>query len=228
MGNLSDLLKNPSTSDQTLQSLVTAVLEDEASAYGGGLSGAVTPGKVPLFVAAQELADSPIDVGITFPDTVFIDGTGLNGAPSCASVAGGAGGIFLDAVGGRVKYGSADGLISIIAGKNLILANAPLTPSGSAVQIKNQDSGGISIEDIGGGGVQITSNTKAVTIGPIVAPSQFFSVAGTPLPDPATVDPGTEATVSDALTPTYMGPYQSGGAVVCKVISDGATGWFTH
>jgi len=63
---------------------------------------------------------------------------------------------------------------------------------------------------------------------PIAAPSLrstiIYSVAGTPLPvAPPT---GTRATVSDATSPTYLGVYVGGGAVVCGVLYNG-TGWVT-
>jgi hypothetical protein len=231
MKNLQRLLQNPSTSDQTLEALVTAVLEDEASAYGGGLSGAVTPGFVPLFVAPTELADSPIDYGVTEPDGLTIDASGAGGLRITDS---GAGGIeILDSGGAGVQIitsseGGADGPMTLRAGLGLSIVNQPSENSGSSVFLENYDTGGISIIDQGGGIILIsTDGITPVKIGPIVSPSVLYNASPTPLPDPTTVEPGTEATVSDALTPTYMGAYVSGGAVVCKVITDGATGWFT-
>jgi hypothetical protein len=163
MGNLSELLTNPSTPDQTLQALVTAVLEDEA-AGGSAIGGSGSAGFLPLFETENTLANSPIDYGVSAPDTLTI-------------TADGTGGLVLECTGG------------------------PLVLAASAAGV--------------------------VYSPPLLIPQTPYSTAGTPLPDPTTVAPGTEATVSDALLPTYMGAYQSGGAVVCKVITDGATGWFT-
>jgi hypothetical protein len=164
MGNLSELLTNPSTPDETLQALVTAVLEDEA-AGGSAIGGSGSAGFLPLFETENTLANSPIDYGVSAPDTVTIT------AP-------GSGGMVLQCTGtGPLVLGAA--AAGVVYSPPLLI---PLTP---------------------------------------------YSTAGTPLPDPTTVAPGTEATVSDALTPTYMGAYVGGGAVVCKVVTDGATGWFT-
>lgn len=56
----------------------------------------------------------------------------------------------------------------------------------------------------------------------------LFSAAGTALPTCVAGLKGTEATVSDATTPTYGGAYTSGGGVTAKVICDGAGGWSTR
>jgi len=164
MGNLSELLTNPSTSDETLQALVTAVLEDEA-AGGSAIGGSGTAGVLPLFATENTLADSPIDYGLSAPDTLTMTAPG---------------------------------------------------------------SRGMVLQCTGGGGINLESAGAGVTYDPMLIPGTLYSTAGTLLPDPTTVAPGTEATVSDALLPTYMGAYQSGGSVVCKVISNGTTGWFTH
>jgi hypothetical protein len=182
MGNLSELLTNPSTPDETLQALVTAVLEDEASAYGGGLSGSVTPGFLPIFVGSQEIADSSIDSGVTTPDALTIDAPGENGL------------ILSDSGGGGIQINETGGELSLLSDSELLIS----CPS-----------------------------DKGVQLGPLVGTVKTFNAGTAPLPDPWAVPAGTEATVSDALAPTYMGPYVGGGSIVCKVITDGATGWFT-
>jgi hypothetical protein len=228
MGNLSDLLKNPSTPDQTLQALVTAVLEDEASGYGG-ISGSLTSGKMPIATGAEALADGPISDGVqsslqtlALSEAVIeITGTVPSVASNGYSIA------LLDPNGGGVLVQS-NGSIELEAANNIFLQSIGLTLSTTSA-IDMESNGGITIADTSTTGISIIeSGSGPVTIGPLIAPAVLYSAAGTPLPDPTTVAPGTEATVSDALLPTYMGAYQSGGAVVCKVISDGATGWFTH
>ena len=59
-----------------------------------------------------------------------------------------------------------------------------------------------------------------------VAPAVLYSAAGTPLPAASNALKGARAIVSDATTPTYLGAYVSGGAVVAGVICTGA-GWVT-
>jgi len=127
----------------------------------------------------------------------------------------------------------------------------------TGIGITNLNSGGTLITDSGGGGITINASsggsvnveaTNGVILtagevallgsGGVVTQSPFlviqsstgalYNAATNPLPDPTTVPPGAQAAVSDATLPTYMGAYVGGGAVVCSVISDGATNWFTH
>ena len=79
---------------------------------------------------------------------------------------------------------------------------------------------------------QIYSDGKSPSFfaGPLSA-SQFgastiYSAAGTPLPAATTALKGTRAVVSDATTPTFLGAYVSGGAVVAPVLCNGTT-WVT-
>lgn len=58
------------------------------------------------------------------------------------------------------------------------------------------------------------------------APAVLYSAAGTPLPAATAGLKGARAVVSDATTPTYLGAYVSGGAVVAQVICTGS-GWVT-
>lgn len=53
-----------------------------------------------------------------------------------------------------------------------------------------------------------------------------FSAAGTPLPTCNTALTGGSAHVIDALSPTYLGTYASGGAVIAPVFCNG-TNWIT-
>jgi hypothetical protein len=53
-----------------------------------------------------------------------------------------------------------------------------------------------------------------------------YSAAGTPLPTCNTAYKGQKATVSDATSPTYLGTYTSGGAVIAPVFCNGTT-WLT-
>ena len=58
------------------------------------------------------------------------------------------------------------------------------------------------------------------------APLVLYSAAGTPLPAASGPLTGTVLVVSDATTPSYLGAYVSGGAIVCSVICTGS-GWVT-
>jgi hypothetical protein len=63
---------------------------------------------------------------------------------------------------------------------------------------------------------------------PYVIPIILYSAAGTSLPTCTSGLKGTDATVSDATAPTYMGAYTSGGTVTAHVICNGTGSWFTH
>jgi hypothetical protein len=54
-----------------------------------------------------------------------------------------------------------------------------------------------------------------------------YSAAGTALPSCNSGLEGTEAYVTDATSPTYLGTYTSGGSVVAPVFCNGAA-WVTH
>ena len=130
-----------------------------------------------------------------------------------------------------------DGPVQVVAGAGIFIANDPETPgAGYNVTLENLDTGGIQILDSGpsGPGVSISTNgnialTAVGTVDILNGLLQFgllFSVAGTALPDPTTVPPGTVAMVTDATLPTLGGVYVGGGAVFCLVVSDG-TNWYT-
>lgn len=78
--------------------------------------------------------------------------------------------------------------------------------------------------------------TDALGVGGSVGATQFhpttiYSAAGTALPTCTSGIVGTEAVVSDATSPSYMGAYTSGGAVTTAVICsyNGTTySWLTH
>jgi hypothetical protein len=55
----------------------------------------------------------------------------------------------------------------------------------------------------------------------------IYSAAGTAVPTCTTALKGLQLTVSDATTPTYLGTYTSGGAVVAPVVCTGSA-WQTH
>lgn len=214
---------------------------------GGNLSGTLTTGKIPIATAAHTLADSTLDYGVTTPGGWTQTNSGAGGTVITDSGGGGLT-LFDSATSGpglEVK-GSAgiqlitandqdpsvtDGPISITSGGSLFLDTDPTTSRAVGINISNTGTVGTVIQDNGGGGISIedlTSVTVPIKIGPLTQPLLLYSAAGTALPAAASVPAGTEATVSDATLPTYMGAYVSGGAVVCKVISDGATNWFTH
>ncbi len=60
----------------------------------------------------------------------------------------------------------------------------------------------------------------------VLVPGTIYSAAGTPLPAASTALKGARAVVSDATTPTYLGAYTSGGAVVAGVLCTGSA-WVT-
>jgi len=59
-----------------------------------------------------------------------------------------------------------------------------------------------------------------------IAPTIIYSAAGTPLPAASAGLKGARAVVSDATTPTFLGAYVSGGAVVAPVLCNGSA-WVT-
>ncbi len=77
-------------------------------------------------------------------------------------------------------------------------------------------------------GVTLKYNALAVVNadGSPVAPAIIYSAAGTPLPAASAALKGARAVVSDATTPTFLGAYTSGGAVVAPVLCDGSA-WVT-
>ena len=73
--------------------------------------------------------------------------------------------------------------------------------------------------------------TKDTLTVPAILPQTLYSAAGTPLPTCNSKIKGQQAVVSDATSPTYMGAYSSGGAVIAPVICsyNGSTySWLTH
>lgn len=74
--------------------------------------------------------------------------------------------------------------------------------------------------------LKYNGNAIAGSAGGPVAPAVIYSAAGTPLPAASNALKGAVAVVSDATTPTYLGAYVSGGAVLAQVICTGS-GWVT-
>ena len=61
-----------------------------------------------------------------------------------------------------------------------------------------------------------------------ITPKILYSAAGTALPAASDALKGTRAVVSDATTPTFLGAYVSGGAVIAPVLCIGLSGgWVT-
>lgn len=81
------------------------------------------------------------------------------------------------------------------------------------------------------GVVNLGNGTAANQTGSLIAAQVqlsgvIYSAAGTALPSCATGTKGAHATVSDATSPTYLGTYTSGGAVIAPVFCNGTT-WLT-
>jgi hypothetical protein len=77
-------------------------------------------------------------------------------------------------------------------------------------------------------GTTLKYNGNAVAGGAsgLTPPTTIYSAGGTPLPAATAALKGARAVVSDATTPTFLGAYVSGGAVVAPVLCIG-TGWVT-
>jgi len=76
----------------------------------------------------------------------------------------------------------------------------------------------------------ITSLTELIA--PLISapqskPSLIYSAAGTPVPTCNSSSAGLQVTVSDAISPTYLSTYTSGGSVLAPVVCNG-TNWVTH
>ncbi len=176
-------------------------------------------------LSVQALGSSLIDYGITTINALTMSNAD-NGGIAITDAGGGGIEITELGIGGIELLDEGTGLSLVETGTGTVTVAAAGT-------------GGINIVDEGGGGVLInsTSNTypavlieaqnTTVAIGPLVQASFLYSTAGTALPHPTSVPAGTEATVSDASSPTYMGAYSGGGGVTCRVITDGTT-WYTH
>ena len=83
---------------------------------------------------------------------------------------------------------------------------------------------------IGNGSSSVTlgrTSDKVYVASGLVATNTLYSAAGTALPTCNSGNNGTLAVVIDATTPTYLGAYASGGAVVAPVVCNGS-GWVTH
>ncbi len=140
MGNLSDLLKNPTSQVETVAALVEALLLDEQTPGGGGnLSGTLTAGKMPIASAAHTVVDGPIDHGVTTPAALTIKNTT-------------AGGIAVDDSGGGGVQVSASGADAVIQ-----LTNSGTGTAGNEI-INEGGTGGTLVEDSGGGGITIFDN----------------------------------------------------------------------
>jgi hypothetical protein len=94
------------------------------------------------------------------------------------------------------------------AGGPILLATAPA----AALSGSGQNAG-------------VTAMTIAST--GVVQKNITFSAAGTALPTCNTAAKGSEAVVSDATSPTYLGAYASGGSVFAPVLCNGS-GWITY
>jgi hypothetical protein len=71
----------------------------------------------------------------------------------------------------------------------------------------------------------VVTSTEPVAA-PYVLPTVIYSAAGTPLPAATNALKGARAVVSDATSPTFLGAYVSGGAVIAPVLCTGS-GWVT-
>ena len=83
---------------------------------------------------------------------------------------------------------------------------------------------------VGNGTSTVTLGRTADVVyvaGGLLATNTLYSAAGTPLPTCNAGSNGTKSVVSDATTPTYLGAYASGGAVVAPVVCNGS-GWVTY
>lgn len=207
MGNLSDLLKNPTSQVDTVAALVEAVLLDEqasdsnlASNLAGGGVGSVPIQSGPnatIFVASPTtsghkflLAWQPSGAAV---EPAVIDATSLGTLAAASSsnpiVDGTA------APGTAVTYARGDHVHPTDTSRAVAGANSDITSLGAVNTIK---------------------------------PGTIYSAAGTPLPTPSSALKGAQAIVSDAVTPAYMVAYTGGAlGVLCAVICDGTT-WFTH
>jgi hypothetical protein len=113
-----------------------------------------------------------------------------------------------------------------------------VTSGGVAQSLVNIDgtSGNLKITaPIGSGGLEVANTIKSDgTISSVgaatfqsVNPVTIYSAAGTALPSCVSGLKGRETVVSDATTPTFLGTYSSGGAVVSPVMCNG-TNWVTY
>lgn len=130
-----------------------------------------------------------------------------------------------------------NGQIAVWAGSGLLTAATP-TGTGSPVQgigptIQSPALTGTPTAPTQG---TCASNTDIAT-GAYVAncggsfaswlPGIIFSAAGTPVPTCTSGIKGTMVQVSDATSPTYLGTYTPGGAVLVPALCNG-TAWITH
>lgn len=102
---------------------------------------------------------------------------------------------------------------------NTIVVNDNSTGGGGRIWINSQYSAGVTI-DAGGDGLTVNSpitrlNSESVML-------KTYTVSTLPI-----VLAGSYATVSDALTPTYLAPVVGGGTVVTPVFYNG-TNWVCH
>ena len=82
---------------------------------------------------------------------------------------------------------------------------------------------------LGNGSSSVTlgrTSDKVYVASGLVATNTLYSAAGTALPTCNSGNKGTTAVVIDATTPTYLGAYASGGAVIAPVFCNG-TAWVT-
>lgn len=132
--------------------------------------------------------------------------------------------------------GATNRQINIVSGSKLSLGSASSFGVALAVggtEMWNVDASGNWIapsdntKDIGASGATRPRTGyfgSAVVAGTTVQTQTKYSAAGTPLPTCNSAAEGTNASVSDATTPTFHGTYASGGAVHERVYCNG-TNW---
>jgi hypothetical protein len=150
-------------------------------------------------------------------------GRGSMSSPAANSVQlGGADGASASAQtlrGQGVVNGTSNG-----AGANLTILAGPGTGTGAGGSLVFQTA-----PASGTSGSTQNAGVTAMTIAStgVIQKTITFSAAGTALPTCNTAAKGSEAVVSDATSPTYLGAYASGGSVFAPVLCNGS-GWITY
>jgi hypothetical protein len=130
-------------------------------------------------------------------------------------------------------YADAEVILPVSVGQSYfnVTSNVIRTWNGSAWQTGGNSGSVTTVSVVSANGfsgsVATATTTPAVTLSQTrFEPTVLYSAAGTALPAASSGLKGQIAVVSDATTPTYLGTYTSGGAVVCAVICNG-TAWVT-